>query len=244
MTVSPFKVTLKIRGPYIPPTHMPLLDGLLWGAVVRAFGRLPEPEDIPLAQSHGVYRASAMVVPRGLDVAGETIFYRNILRGDRELLPVEMLSAKGEGINELRKGDAKRGRFKPMVNQYPLLMPHPDDIDASEWAVWPVHFFGVGDPDRVAWFLRHLPGIGRKAARGFGTIDSSTDAVRVEETPDWSWIHEGRPMRPIPLDVWRQLPGADLTWPTMTAAVAPPYGMPTRTVCVAPDGYCVTGVPA
>lgn len=239
--LSPFRVSLKIRGPYIPPTFMPLLDGLLWGAAARVLGRPPQAEEVPLRQTDGIYHASAMVAPPGLDVAGKATFRQNILRDDAETLPASLLSARGDGdISKLRDGVRDRGAFKPKQNIYPTLLPHPDAIDIVDgWPVWSVHFFGVGDAERTAWLLRQLPGIGRKAARGYGALDGGTDAVTVRPAEDFSWLRSGRPMRPLPVVVWRGLAGADPDWPVTSAAVAPPYGEAPRVSCVAPDGFCL-----
>ncbi len=236
----PFLASLRIRGGYIPPTFPPLLDGLLWGGFLRAMGRAPERDEIPLAfdSHHGVYHGSAMIVPRGLDVVGHTFFRSSIAR-DADAIPEDVLQEKGSDITKFRKPgkDGKRkGAYKPSQNEYPVLLPHPDVVEDEGELTWNAYFYGVGIIDAVVWLLRNLPGIGRKAARGYGSIEH-VSAHSCSQ--DRSWIHGARPMRPLPPALWRELGGAERT--PSYQVIAPPYGLSDdRVACVAPGGYCIS----
>lgn len=231
---GPFRITLRIKAPYIPPAHIPTLDGLVWGAAVRVFGRPPLGDEIPLVLDTGVYRASSMVVPGGLHDAGQVPWYRSIVR-DGAAIPLPLLPDRGDkDLTALR--DSK-GPFKNLISAYPSMLPPASFMDDGSWVV---HFFGVGDGERTAWLLRHLPGIGRKASRGYGTLDVSGDAITVCPSQDYSWVCRGRPMRPLPTSLWSRLPDADQSWlaTATSGAVAPPYGLAgavDRVPCVSPD---------
>lgn len=232
----PFRLTVRLCSPIIPTAFIPLLDGLLWGAWVRATGQAPSESELPLARSDGVYRASGMIVACGLEPV-DTISWTQSIARDAEEVPPAFLAHSACG--HLRAGEVSKGAFKNASSEYTMMLPHPNKIGPS--GGWYVHFFGVGDGARCASLLRHLPGIGRKASRGFGTISRDTDAVVAHPIgEDCSWIRDGRPMRPLPVTTWRNLPGANQDWPSIIAAVAPPYGTPRRIRCVAPDGYCLS----
>ena len=178
-----------------------------------------------------------MVVPHGLDVMGRQTWVRSIAR-DIHQVPVRwVIKPDGDYYGEMGLYQVGRGTFKNALHTYPRLLPPPGDITDGRWDVY---FYGVGDIDTIAGLLRVLPGLGRKAARGYGAIDQAPDAIRVEaESEDASWIKRGRPMRPLPAGLWAGLQGATPDWPTSLAPVRHPYHNAPAEPCVAPDGYCV-----
>lgn len=227
---SPLMVTLTIGSSYIPPKKPPTLDALLFGAL-----RLLHPDTenlvdlIPLQHTDGVFHASCMMCDP-LFPGGQVSFIQSINNERREdAIPAPLFNARlysglGVSVSELRNGGSQRGTFCPRVDKYPLL---------HRGSVWKVGFFGCGDAPAVESLLRYLPGIGRKARRGYGSIvDVDVDAV--EE--DYSLMRDGLPMRPIPTALWHQLGGSPQA--TCVARARLSMGNPDNheEPCVAPSG--------
>lgn len=227
---QPFKVTLYIGSPYIPPKVAPTLDGLLWGAVRL---ELPDCDDvaahIPLQQTDGVFHGSRMMCDP-LFPDRPVTFFQSINNERREetiqeaWLDTRLYKGSCVDISKLRKGDSGRGTFSVKMDNYAPLY---------RGQYWEARFYGCGDPERVESLLRVLPGIGRKAARGYGSI-VDVDVEVIDQ--DLSLIRDGKPMRPIPKSLWDSIGGMPL--PLRMARVEMCEGNPDdhEVLCVTPIG--------
>lgn len=227
---QPFLVTLTIGSPYIPPRAMPTLDALLWGAA-----RLESPqcedvaERIPLKRTDGVFHGSCMMCdPMFPDC--EVKFFQSINNERKEDgLPDAWLDGKiYEGlpvdISKIRGGDAARGTFSTKRDGY---------VPFSRGRFWNVGFYGCGDMLRAGLLLRRLPGIGRKASRGYGAI-TNMDVVAVDQ--DLSLMRDGLPMRPIPGTLWKRMGGSPLPLKMARAELRDADPNSCEVNCVAPAG--------
>lgn len=116
----------------------------------------------------------------------------------------------GKLIIDQRKGEFRAGQTKFLMVE-------------TERVFW----FGVGDPDRVVDLLKAIPGVGRKATLGYGSIDH--DAIAVDDVPDCSFSFQGKPARPLPLSMWHGEPAQQAM-----ASVAHPYWDSPKVQCVVP----------
>lgn len=229
---QPFLVTLTIGTPYIPPKVEPTLDGLLWGAV-----RLENPdcEDVashlPLRMTDGVFHGSRMMCDP-LFPERPVTFFQSINSERREdglhaaWLDTRIYKGSAVDVSNIRNGDGGRGTFSVKMNDY---------TPFGRGACWKVGFYGCGDIARVKSLLRLLPGIGRKAARGYGALVDDGVDIDIMET-DWSLMRDGKPMRPIPEQLWSTLGGSPL--PLRMARAEMRNGQPDdyEVLCVTPAG--------
>ena len=229
---QPFLVTLTIGTPYIPPKVAPTLDGLLWGA---AGLESPDCEDIaeriPLKKTDGVFHGSRMMCDP-LFPERPVSFFQSINNERREDdLPEFWMDArayKGSSVDvsKLRNGDPGRGTFSVKMDGY---------TPFSRGSSWKVGFYGCGDIARVESLLRTPPGIGRKAARGYGSIVADgVDVTPVDQ--DWSLMRDGSPMRPIPEKLWRDLGGLPLPLKMARAEMCAGHPDDHEVLCVTPAG--------
>ena len=85
----------------------------------------------------------------------------------------------------------------------------------------------------VQTLLHRLPGIGKKAARGYGAI-TDVDVDPVDH--DLSLMRNGLPMRPIPVDLWDRMGGRTLPVRMARAMVCDGNPDEHEVPCVAPMG--------
>lgn len=203
--MSYFRLKLTLATPIA--LNAPLtLDALLSAAVANATGLTGEATapHIPLEQSHGVYRGSALFLhPRYRhEVVGRVM----ALRGERDLA---------------------MHLFRPNGRQYVPVHTDKSKKYANKLSAYPgyrsreVCFFGVGDGERAAYLISNfIPGIGKRANAGAGEILS---VAVTESDDDYSWcLPDGTPARPLPVDLWREI-GGDPKSPVMQMAVTFPY---------------------
>lgn len=227
---SPFLVTLTIGSAYIQPKKPPTLDALLLGALRLVF---PYSEDvsalIPLQKTDGVFHGSCMICDP-LFSGYYVKFFQSINNERKEQtingdwLDTRIYKGLDVDVSKLRKGDSGRGAFSTKMDDYTLY---------HRGSFWKAGFFGCGDLSQVKSLLHKLPGIGRKAARGYGAIfDVDVDPVDT----DYSLIRDGKPMRPIPENLWVRMGGSPL--PLRMARAEIHIGNPDEheVLCVAPTG--------
>lgn len=227
---KPFQVRLTIGTPYLPPKAIPTLDALLWGAIGLAS---PECEDIaeriPLKKTDHIFHGSCMICDplfpdRPID------FFQSINNERREdalistWLDNRLYAGTDVDVRFIRNGDAGRGTFSTTTDRY---------TPFSRGQRWTVGFYGCGDLYRVESLLRRLPGMGRKASRGYGAI-VEVDIEPVEK--DYALIKDGKPMRPIPEKLWAKLGGAPLPLKMARAELHRDNPDNRETWCVAPGG--------
>lgn len=227
---QPFLVTLTIGTPYIPPKVAPTLDALLWGAVRLKY---PDCEDvaqrIPLQSTDGVFHGSRMLCDPLFPI-GPVLFFQSINNERREDdLPngwLDTRAYKGTpvDVSKIRNGDSSRGSFSVKMDSY---------TPFGRGALWKAGFYGCGDMTMTESLLRVLPGIGRKAARGYGAI-VDVDMEPVDE--DCSLIRDGKPMRPIPEPLWRQIGGDPLPLRKARAVIGDGQPDYRESLCVTPAG--------
>lgn len=90
-------------------------------------------------------------------------------------------------------------------------------------------FYAEGDAAAIENLLKHLPGLGKKVAIGFGAIRD----FRIEAVDHSAVVYEKVALRPIPAELVRNPHAEDL----IACAVRPPYWDKRGVkVCVAPGG--------
>lgn len=202
-----FRVKLEVLTPFFL-AHTLTLDGLLAAAIFNKMGLLGEDAIpyIPLESVDGIFKGSSAAFEKRYRLIS---FDRIMsLRGDRDL-SVDVFAPNRRGGKYYVFVDKKRGKYKTNLQSY-------SGIFSSE-----VVFWGVGDVDQVEYLLKYFVlGIGKRSNAGAGEI-GSIEVDEIEE--DYSWItKEGKPARPLPIEIWSQLEG-DQAWPVMPHAVTVPY---------------------
>lgn len=185
------------------------LDGLLAVAFETMTGRPAAPDDIPLVSEAGIKKGSAAFFNQGR-VSSKTMFSR-LSAHELAEVPDKVLPRRGGRylVNQ------ESGEFKASTTKF-------IEVE-TEFACW----FGVGDPEKVADYLRFVPGIGRKASLGYGQINH--DEIEIEDAPDCALSLYGSPARPIPVSAWRGGPAQQAM-----ASVHHPYWESQRVPCVVP----------
>jgi hypothetical protein len=186
------------------------LDGLLAVAHESMTGSPARAEDIPLANEGGVMKGSAAFFLQGT-VSDKTMFGR---LSHHELAEVPDMALPRRGGKLIV--DQASGKFRAWMTKF------------LEVTTTRVFWFGVGDPDRVLDLLKAIPGVGRKATLGYGSIDH--DAIVIDKkVPDCSFSFLGKPARPLPVSMWRGRPAQQAM-----ASVAHPYWDSPMVRCVVP----------
>lgn len=209
MNATPFLIKVPLTTPVLMTNGYLTLDGILAMAHESMTGRPARPEDIPLAEDGGVMKGSAAFFQQGA-ASSKTMFGRLSIPELGEAADMALPRRGGKLII-----DQASGEFRAWQTKF-LLMDTPR-----------VFWFGVGDPDRVVDLLKAIPGVGRKATLGYGSINH--DAIQVDEVPDCSFSFKGKPARPLPLSMWHGGPAQQAM-----ASVAHPYWDSPRVPCVVP----------
>lgn len=212
----PFVLSLTLATPL--SISAPLtLDALVSAAIANATGL--EGEDtlplIPLAQSEGIFRASALFLhPR---FRHETVGRVMALRGERDV-SVHAFRPNGKQYVSVYSDKAKK--YANKLSAYPGFRSRT------------VCFYGVGDGERAKYLIANfIPGIGKRATGGAGEIISAS-VSDIEDDLSWR-LPDGSPARPLPLDLWRRLGGNDDA-PVMPLAVTLPYWQTPKVEAVFP----------
>jgi len=205
----PFLLKVPLLTPLLMTNGYLTLDGLLAVAHESITGRPARPDDIPLARENGVMKGSAAFFLLGA-VSGRTMFGRLSHHELAEVPDMALLRRGGKLINQ------KSGKYRAWMTRFVEV--------ATERVFW----FGVGDPDRVIDLLSSVPGIGRKATLGYGTIDHDNIVVETD-VPDCSFSFLGKPARPLPIELWHGKPAQQAM-----ASVSHPYWASPMVRCVVP----------
>lgn len=207
MEHQPFLVQIGLRTPVLKGSGSFLtLDAILAAVLFREYGDVERAhQEIPLAQTAGVWHGSAM-----------------FSLGDSGRFGYSFTAA-------LKPSLADRdfpGPWAPPLRELPGRYDTARGDTKYTSETWRgseserVLFFGCGDLWRVDELLRSLTGIGKKTAQGFGEIAS------INMTPlaiDFSLcLPDGSPARPIPALLWPDMEGAES--PSIDMATwFPPY---------------------
>ncbi len=223
MDAQPFSVTVTLRSPPIFPQtwHAPTLDALLsYARYIQSGEDLSVIRDLPLQCTMGVFHGSvpafaAPVSPVGFAMAAS--FGKEDHEG---------VYKRGRGA---QKVDLVRGPFQVKADRYEAF-----------WTVKPgnmrLTWFGCGDPDAVIRLLQEfIPAIGKRNNKGFGEVLEWESEPRFLDE-DESWVRRGFVMRPIPVDVFRDVTGMDTEGRFMdNAAWQPSYFHSPKARCVLPN---------
>lgn len=209
MKATPFLIKVPLTTPVLMTNGYLTLDGILAMAHESITGRPARPEDIPLAEEGGVMKGSAAFFLQG--AASSKTMYGRLSIPELAEVPDMALPRRGGKLVI----DQASGEFRAWTTKF-LMM----DTRRVFW-------FGVGDPDRVVDLLKAIPGVGRKATLGYGSINH--DAIAVDDAPDCSFSFQGKPARPLPLSMWHGEPAQQ----AMTS-VSHPYWDSPKVQCVVP----------
>ncbi|MEM3480656.1 MAG: hypothetical protein QXP84_07665 [Candidatus Korarchaeum sp.] len=221
---EPLKITFELRTPVVLAHPWLHFDGILAHMALRdALG--PGYFDLPSKAAIGWEKIVEKKSPLPLAkfcVEGDCIFKASVALFETEGFQLTTIykrffEAKAHEIRKAKKVDVVRGPFRSWALRLPYV--------PSKKAV----FYAVGDEEEIGKLLRHLPGLGKKTAIGFGEIRSFT----IERSEDNSLVMDGIAMRPIPVKMLRSFSEAFLL------ACSPPYWLRENVRLAAPPGALV-----
>lgn len=227
MTNTTFKVKLNLATPVIMSRTRLTLDGLLSAAIHRKTGLKGEEciPHIPLEREQGLFKSSSMFIADDSNFSFVKINRIMSLRGQADLTPDHFLpnSVKGDRYLDV---DQQRGRHKAEMSEY-------TGIDTRA-----VVFFGKGDAPAVKHLLEtYVTNIGTRAHTGAGQV-IGVECESLSSSDESYWVTEsGQPARPIPVDIWKCLDGADHDWAQAAAEVTvcfPYWDNASKTLAVFP----------
>lgn len=212
-----FKLRAYLGSPVILTRGFLTLDSLL------AYTRLQETGDLDLAHSSIPLDRTAAIWH------GSAAFFRN---------GTETTAAFGRSI---KPDDQEYGRWMPFDGKYPLYIDQSRNAEKHQWramfdtysaletseATW----YGRGDMDEVMRLMDTLFGVGKRVSHGYGRIEG----LEIEEVEgDHSlMLTPSRPARPVPMDAWRGMGGAEEVNTGLVASV-PPYFAGGGVLCAVP----------
>lgn len=191
------------------------LDGLLAVLYEKNYAEQATPELLPIAFEGRIAKASMAFIEHG--VLGRRQLYGGLTPEDiRDVIEL-VEPVRTQGINQDAK-KYKRSNSRLMSINTPA-----------------VHWFCIGDAERILALLKTAPGIGRKATSGYGQIDWVESEI--ESWPsDWSWEKNGSPMRPLPTTTWEKLGFSIDTVQIGQASTQHPYWEIPPEECALPSG--------
>lgn len=187
---GPLRVTATMGGPFISMTGTLPLDGILASTVARVEALPPPldedgllPIDIPIARSEcgRFHLCSHGICERD---AMETVYIN-------QRFPVEQAQAMGGP--KVKRVQLSTGQTKS--HRLPKAAGHADAV----------HWYCIGDADRIRDLLRLVSFVGSKRAVGFGRVRRWTVEPVEPWGPTFPVLLDGAPLRPLPAD-W---PGVD-----------------------------------
>lgn len=204
-----YLIEAKLSSPIIAQGYL-TLDSLL-GAL--AHERLGDWSQIPVAQTDGLYHASAAIIDPFR--VGE-IGWAASMRWQHDW-PVELIPQNSRGTPQALSAKRKR-EFGQVLSSYRVLY-----ADNVRW-------FVRGDREKMAELLRGVDAIGKKRAQGYGRV--AKWGIRLVEQDHSTVGPGGQPMRPVPHDRFT----GDHSFPVTEAAWKPAYYDPAnRAACFAPN---------
>ena len=190
--ISPFILSIELTTPIIP-SHYTTLDALLAAALYRQTNSLElAHSQIPLTNTQGLWHGSSYLF-YGADQITTPITINSTMQHD---LDTHLYAPCGKNGERLTISLRVNERPQDICRQL-----HHFDTTASEGLL----FYGHGDGAACRDLLQNnLFAIGQKISLGYGAI-GNIHHTPIEE--DHS-LHnaKGEPMRPIPKEIWHQLP--------------------------------------
>ena len=186
--VETFRITLKLAEPVLVNRSVSF-DGLLAHlSYLRTGDAATAHRSLPLADIDGIYQGS------------ELLFQGPVMR---RMVPYVM-NPRWERFNH---GDlaGRRGMPRNKMTARNEFKPTRDDYVAI--SARRAFFTGVGDIAEIRSLMRDLDAVGKKSrSRGFGRL-RGLRIDRLDEAPERIGYadFEGRPIRVVPIDVWKGL---------------------------------------
>lgn len=209
MTATTFKITLNLATPIIMGRTRLTLDGLLSAAVFRKTGLMGSDciPHIPLEQSKGIFKASSLFLDDSSVLRYSKVGRVMSLKGLNDL-SVDHFTPNSANGKRYLEVDQARGKHKSTLSEYSAL-----DLQA-------VCFYGLGDSQAVKELIEtYITGIGMHSNSGSGQI-INIETEQLEDDDLSFWLTEsGKPARPLPIDIWESLLGADSEYTQNAAQV-------------------------
>lgn len=208
-----FRLIIQLKTPAIV-SPMLTLDAILAAALFRETGDVKfSHESLPLARKDGCWCGSTVQFERG------AFTHLNWLG-----------KLTTRDLNEERFTDRDRkGRAMAKTNGG----LYAASIESHRAWAGSVSFLGYGDPDEVVRLISTLNGIGAKTQQGCGEIDA-IEWARGDTNGLWS-TDQQRPLRPVPLPVWKSWGmAADPDLGVDMVSWNPPYWGSPKALCVLP----------
>ena len=218
-----FAVVAHLGTPVILTRGRLTLDSILAAQIYR------ETEDfnyananIPLLRTDGVWHGSAALF--GMGDPHYAPFGRSMKMDDLENGCWKPLRGKYPFfVDQARNDPGSANQWRAMFNTYAAT--------ASDKVIW----FGHGDISSVRRLMASLMeggGVGKKTSHGYGRINE-VNVVPVQN--DYSLVlPDGRPARPVPVDVWLAMGGADIPSVARETFMPPYFDNNLAVSCVVP----------
>lgn len=196
MSEQPFVITINFTTPLI---GRPTLDAVVAGELARWEGDEAALTSLPIKRMDGVPLASQLFVdPIALNSALTKI---TGFGQERQSLPLDHVEPQA----------GRYRRWPNLLNRY--------EAQAVVCGIW----LGTGDTGRIQDVLADLRAIGTRRGDGLGLIADWTIEPADANPETWGLMDAARrPVRPVPLDLWRQLDG-DPTAPIELVRARPFY---------------------
>lgn len=236
---EPFRLTIRLRSPVIfSGQHLPTLDALCVAARFRQTDNLTEMMEIPLVRMDEVFHGSTPILqqPTGrIPVCQAHKMYRALRREDLDVDGVAW--ANGSPIDPSRDK-----RYQSIGSDYPTfrtarssVLNKSRDQRLPEEPCLALVYDGYGDGEACADLIRDmLPGIGKRADRGYGAIKSVSDPEKIADDRSLTRAN-GDPARPIPVTLWERLGHTRTGRLVEMATFVPPYSHSKPGLCVLPS---------
>lgn len=233
--MNPFEIRIELKSPILIKRWL-RLDGLLWHCLYAHHGdqrtAAERLGDYLRLDPAGFYHASTLsygvkdrvsasgypepVINNVIGVERATI---GTMRSGLDLAP-DKFKPNGRGGKAYKKIQVLGGPYKNRLDSHQCL--HSSHV----------LFHGVGDGPAIAELIDfYIPALGANANIGFGTI-GSVRSLAVHH--DYSCIDDrGRPTRPIPIERFRELSGANAR--QAEAILIPPFRNQPSVLCAVPE---------
>ena len=213
-----FVVYAELDAPVIAAGRLNL-DSILAALIYRETQDLDRAHaEIPLARTDGIWHGSSAFFDLGL--SGETGFSRRMSDSEKESA---VWFRGGRRMRFSLFVDSQRGKYQNLLDSY------------SHLSTPAVRWFGRGDIQQVRELVSSMIYVGKKGGSGFGKVsEAGVEVVPIEH--DYSMMFQGKPARPIPVEMWHATFGSTANGDCRTnmESVTPPYFETEKKLCVVP----------
>ena len=227
-----FIVRVPLRTP-IALNHPTTLDAILAHRIYKALEQDNAPavaiarahEEIPLERTHNVWHGSSILLEA--NAPKTNIVIGSSLRA-ATLDPTLLKPKKNGGY---LRADPASGDYR---NRQSTL---------QTYGAKAVYWIGRGDVKRVSDLLTGIVAIGEKRTAGFGEV--STEGISVTPLPKLppsaGVVHpDGKPARPVPIDVWPLFAGEESPQVAFVTHMAPYFDIKAASECAVPGSMIRT----